>query len=112
MTILKAFLAIAGLVVFSGVAMAGSLPVYYPESFQSTGTVDRLDLSAGEVVIGDRLYRITTGTAVHTLRSNVSSTGALATGMLVGLDSIRDIPGAPFVTNIWELPDTFSPIRR
>lgn len=107
MTRLTAFLAIAGLLVFTGAVAAGGLPAHYPESFQQTGAIDRIDLAAGEIVVGDQLYRITTGTAVHTLRSSVSSTGALTIRMLVGLESTRQLSGAPLVTDIWELPDTF-----
>jgi hypothetical protein len=91
-----------------GSALAGNLPAYYPESFQSTGTLDRVDMAAGEIVIGDKMYRISTTTPVHTLNSNASSIGALTAGTLVGLNAVGDATGARVLMDLWELPDSYS----
>lgn len=86
---------------------AAVLPTYYPESFKLTGTIDRLDVPGGEIVISDKLFRVTNGTQVHLLTRQSVSLNALSPGMYVGVDDVIDGAGQRTATVIYELPDDY-----
>ena len=64
--------------------------------FQRAGTIDRVDVRAGEIVINDTLYELARNVSLH---SGGSST--LRTGMRVGFNTNAQRQ----VTDIWKLSD-------
>ena len=61
------------------------LPKYYPANFSGHGCINRIE--GDEVVIDDRLYRLTSDTTYHTPKSQYTSRSPFRKGVLVGFIS-------------------------
>ena len=58
------------------------LPEHYPDRFSGHGCIGRIE--GNEVVIDDRLYRLTSDTTYHTPKSQYASRSRFREGMRVG----------------------------
>lgn len=67
------------------------------------GKIERLDLNAGEVVIDDTLFKVSTSVAVYTNRGFQTTADSLKKGMRVAFNVTEDGTGARFVSAIWIL---------
>lgn len=83
---------------------AATLPAYYPETFQMHGTVDRIDIKRGEIVINDMFWSLSMNVKVHSLTTEFSSIQTLRLGMNIGF-SMNTVNGKNQVAEIWILPD-------
>jgi hypothetical protein len=66
------------------------------------GKIERLDLKAGELVIDDTLFKLSTSVAVYTDRGFQTTADSLRKGMRVAFNVAED-GGARFVSAIWIL---------
>jgi len=87
---------------FASTALADRLPHYYPDMFDSVGTVDSMDARGKSMVIGDVLFRVLPETKVHGLRSQNVSMGWVKPGTRIGFS----FQGA-YVTEVWVLPSDY-----
>ncbi len=110
MTGIHSTIAAVALFVCAGMVSAVTLPTYYPATFRVVGTIDRLDVENGEIVISDRLFQVTGDTSVHLLTRQSSALAALSVGMTVGGDDMIDDSGRRTLIVIYELPSDF-PVR-
>ncbi len=67
------------------------------------GKIERLDLSAGELVIDDTLFKVSTSVPVYTYRGFQTTADSLRKGMRVAFNVAEDGNGARFVSAIWIL---------
>ena len=58
------------------------LPKYYPANFSGHGCINRIE--GNEVVIDDRLYRLTTDTTYHTPKTQYATSSQFRKGVRVG----------------------------
>jgi len=100
------FLAVG--LLYSLATWAADLPDYYPPSFRTWGTLDRLDIQSGEAVIGDMKMTLSDNIHVYTLSSRFSSVHSLQTGTKVGFAMSARGNDTPLITDIWVLPDNYS----
>ena len=84
---------------------ADNLPKYYPDHFDRGGVIDRVDVGAGQIVINDMLYTLSSDTAVHTPATRFATPGDLRPGMTIGVRIARNLPGMRPVAEIWVLSD-------
>jgi len=83
---------------------AVTLPDYYPEKFQKAGTIDRVDIRRGDIVINDSLKQLSMNARVHSLTTEFSSVQRLRAGMKIGY-ATTSINGKSQITEIWILSD-------
>ena len=93
---------VLGLTLF-GVVHAGKLPGYYPENFQGTGVIDRIDFGSGEIVVNDSLLALSETATVNSLSKEGDSLGRLGKGVRIGY-RYDNIDGLKVITTIWLLP--------
>lgn len=86
---------------------ATTLPEYYPETFQTRGVIDRINIKSGEIVVNDNLARLSNNAKVHNLNTEFSTVQTLRKGMKIGF-VMNSINGKRFVTEIWVLPNNYS----
>lgn len=67
------------------------------------GKIERLDWKAGELVIDDTLFKVSTSVPVYTYRGFQTTADALRRGMRVAFNVAEDDSGARFVSAIWIL---------
>jgi len=92
------------LTLFSLSVSAAALPDYYPKAFQMNGTIDRVDLKRGIIVINDMLWSLSMNVKVHSLNTEFSSIRTLRSGMKMGF-TMNSINGKNQITEIWLLPN-------
>ncbi len=85
---------------------ASTLPGYYPDKFPATGTINRIDIKRGEIVLNDSLLKISNNAKVHNLNTEFSTVQTLRSRMNIGF-SVTSINGKPLVTEIWVLPNNY-----
>ena len=84
-------------------AAAADAPTH---KFQITGTVDRVDVDKGELVIGDMLYRLGPNVKVSGNNKHGSQSRTLRLGSKVGAN-IYQGPAGQYVYEIHVFPDNF-----
>ena len=67
------------------------------------GKIERLDLNAGELVIDDTLFKVSTSVPVYTYRGFQTTADSLKKGMRVAFNVAQDGNGTRFVSAIWIL---------
>ncbi|MCW8908721.1 MAG: hypothetical protein OQL28_15895 [Sedimenticola sp.] len=87
---------------FASSALADRLPHYYPDRFDSVGTVDSMDARGNSLVVGDVLFRISPKIKVHGLRSQNVTMGWVKPGTRIGF-SIQGV----YLTEVWVLPNNY-----
>ena len=78
--------------------------------YQIVGTLDRLDLAGGEVVIGDTLYRLGPNIVVRDAKGRIIEPRKLREGSKVAANSYRGASGRSSGQYIYEIrvfPDNF-----
>jgi hypothetical protein len=104
---MKAFFTAACLLVFLGTAGAADAPA---RKFRIVGTLDRVDAEKGEIVIGDRLYRLSPNVSVSGEKRHGSGTRTLRLGSKVGANSYSGASNGSSGQYIYEIrvfPDNF-----
>lgn len=95
------------LILLSFSATATTLPDYYPKVISMSGTIDRIDIKRGEIVVNDMPWRLSMNAKVHSLITEFSSIQTLRRGMKVGFE-MSSINGKIQVAEIWILPDDYT----
>jgi hypothetical protein len=90
------------------VAQADRLPSHYPDAFQRTGTVDRVDFVSRQIVIGDSKFVLAQDAVLHSLSSQNDSLGRLIQGTMVGVRYSQH-GRARVAEELWLLPSTYEP---
>ena len=78
--------------------------------YQIVGTLDRLDLAGGEVVIGDALYHLGPNVVVRDAKNRIAASRKLREGSKVAANSYRGGSGRSSGQYIYEIrvfPDNF-----
>lgn len=92
---------------FSGLALAQSLPSYYPDRFERTGTID--DAYEQTIVINDVAYTLSSEIVVHSYQyESDASLTTLVPGTKIGYRIDED----RVVAEIWLLPAYYDETRR
>jgi hypothetical protein len=79
-------------------------------NYQSAGTIDRVDLESGDIIIGDMLYRLSPNLLIHGKHKRAAARKDLRKGMKIGMNTYR---GASYggsdiyIHEIRILPDNF-----
>ena len=89
---------------FTTAARAGSLPDYYPETFQWLGTVNELDLGERVIVVRDAFFPLAREVKVYTPRSQYATLQSLRPGMRVGCRFDTNEQGIKVISAIWVFP--------
>ena len=97
---IKAVLTAAFLLTWIGTAGAADAPA---RKFQIIGTVDRVDVDRGEIVIGDMLYRLGPNVRVSGDRRPGSESRKLPLGTKVGANSYRGASNGSSDQYIYEI---------
>lgn len=71
--------------------------------FSRAGTIDRIDIRAGEIVINDTLYELASNVSLH----SGGASSSLKNGMRIGFNTNAQRQ----VTDIWQLSDQQSNYR-
>lgn len=80
--------------------------------FETTGTVDRLDLRAGEIVVDDTWYRLGKDLIIHDAKGRLVGTKLLREGTRIGISPTPIASGASrtrTVYEVWVLPKDYAP---
>lgn len=93
-----------------GAAHAGKLPTYYPEHFQGSGIIDRIDFGSGEIVVNDSLLALSDTATLNSLSKEGDSLGRLHKGVRIGY-RYDNIDGLKLITTIWLLPSNYGQSR-
>lgn len=86
------------------IAVAASLPAWYPASFPYQGRVDSINYRANDIVINDQYYPMTSNVRVHSLYVENDTRFAVRTGAWVGFRTGFLDNGKRAVTELWVLP--------
>ena len=89
---------------FTTAARAGSLPDYYPETFQWLGTINELDLGKRVIVVRDAFFTLADEVKVYTPRSRYATLQSLRPGMRVGCRFETNDQGSKVISAIWVFP--------
>ena len=106
---MKAFIYIAMALMAVATAPVTAAGKGLPE-FAATGTVDRIDYTAGEIVIGDMYYRLGQNLIVHDQKGRLAGPQLLRRGVKVGVSPFSGGSGASghqSVYEIWVLPKDY-----
>jgi len=93
----------------NGAAWSTELPSYYPANFDSIGIIDRIDIKTATAVINDELFSISMNIKVHSLVTEHSSVHRLKKKMKIGYTSKQSSDGSEMITELWVLPNDYSP---
>ncbi|MCO6413928.1 MAG: hypothetical protein J5I92_14400 [Thiogranum sp.] len=80
--------------------------------FETTGTIDRLDLKAGEIVVDDTYYRLGKDLIIHDAKGRLGGTKLLREGVRIGISPSPLQSGATrsrTVYEVWVLPKDYEP---
>ena len=88
---------------------AAELPEWYPQEFDAVGRVQRIDRVGGEMVAGDRYFRIARDAQVHSLNTPDDTLLSVQEGTLLGVRAYRLENGQRLMTEAWILPGTYTP---
>jgi hypothetical protein len=103
----KAIFTAACLLTWIGTTGAADVP---GRKFQITGTVDRVDVKKGEIVIGDKLYRLGPNVQVSGDKKHGAQSRTLRHGTKVGANSYQGASnGSPgqYIYEMRVFPDNF-----
>jgi len=78
--------------------------------YQIIGTLDRLDLAGGEIVIGDALYRLGPNVVIRDAKNRTIEPGKLREGAKVAANRYRGAPDRSSSQYLYEIrvfPDNF-----
>jgi len=92
----------------AGVALAGKLPNYYPETFAYSGVLQGLDVERGTAIINGTVFQLSKNLQVHTPDTQFGTTHSLRSGMPVGCRYTGSTPKDGLITEIWVLPKDYS----
>jgi hypothetical protein len=86
--------------------IAGKVPDYYPEKFQSWGKLNRLDTERNVIVVNDAALRLAPQVKVYTVNTRFGTLDQLREGMTIGLQARGS---KAVVSEVWVLPKDYSP---
>lgn len=96
------------LMLLSSSISAETLPKYYPDTFSMSGTINRIDIKRGDIIVSDLFLKLSMNVKVHSLNTEFSSVQTLRNGMNIGFE-MNSINGRSHVAEIWILPDNYTP---
>lgn len=93
-------------------AAASDLPGYYPESFDRSGVINRIDVNNRVLVIDDSKVTLSLNLKVHTPTTRYGTIRSLEPGMKIGFGTSgsRAVRGGA-VSEVWVLPADYTPGR-
>ncbi|HHZ88191.1 MAG TPA: hypothetical protein EYN73_10230 [Chromatiaceae bacterium] len=83
---------------------AKGLPENYPAQFDHSGSIGRIDVNSGYIVIQDTQFRLPQNIMVHTPNGKKQTAHRIKVGARVGALIDRSRPSMPIVTDLWILP--------
>ncbi len=73
------------------------------DHYAENGRIDRVDLEAGHLVVGDGLFAIASGAIVYASSGTRATLDSLQKGMRIAFNLTFDATRSPSITEIWIL---------
>lgn len=91
-------------------ATAATLPEYYPESFDRSGVINRVDVDNRVIVIDDSKVQLSLNLKVYTPTTRFATIRSLKPGMRIGFGTTGSRAAHnSAVPELWVLPDDYTP---
>lgn len=105
---MKTFIYIAALLMAVAVTPVASAGKRSMPEFEAAGTIDRLDLKSGEIVVGDIFYRLGQNLIIHDEKGRLGGRKLLSEGVKIGISpTSAGASRSQTIYEVWVLPKDY-----